>query len=136
MPRGRHTAKPCRGSGIRPSCPLEVVNLIRTSVGRPAYTHKDRVAVARRSGLPSNLQSRTHPGFRDIRAEAGRAKGSAMHAPQYDRRFSSIAMADCPVCWGKIALALVEPHPIHDGKEDSYVREVRANQIENCCVSV
>ena len=100
MPRGRHTAKPCRGSGIRPSCPLEVVNLIQTSVGRPAYTHKDRVAVARRSGLPSNLQSRTHPGFRDIRAEAGRAKGSAMHAPLYDRRFSSIAMDDCPVCWG------------------------------------
>ena len=117
MPRGRHTAKPCRGSGIRPSCPLEVVNLIQTSVGRPAYTHKDRVAVARGSGLRSNLQSRTHPGFRDIRAEAGRAKGSAMHAPLYDRRFSSIAMDDCPVCWGKIALALVEPHPIHEGRE-------------------
>jgi len=32
MPRGRHTAKPCRGSGIRPSCPLEVVNLIQSSV--------------------------------------------------------------------------------------------------------
>ena len=67
--------------------------------------------------FPPTWQSGTHPGFRDIRAEAGRAKGSAMHAPLYDRRFSSIAMDDCPVCWGKIALAVVEPHPVHEGRE-------------------
>jgi hypothetical protein len=24
-----------------------------------------------------------------------------MHAPLYDRRFSSIAMDECPVCWGR-----------------------------------
>jgi hypothetical protein len=40
-----------------------------------------------------------------------------MHAPLYDRRFSSIAMDECPVCWGKITLALVEPHPLHEGRE-------------------
>ena len=113
MPRGR----PRRRPGIRSSCPLEVINLIQTPVGRRAHTRRARAAVARRPGFPSSLRSRTHLGFRSTRTEARRAKGIPMHAPLYDRRFSSIAMDECPVCWGKITLALVEPHPLHEGRE-------------------
>jgi hypothetical protein len=112
-----HHARPRRRLGIRLSCRLEVVNLIQTPADRSAHCFGDRVAVARGPAPPSNLPNGTHPGVRTICPEAGRAKGSAMHAPLYDRRFSSIAMDDCPVCWGKIALALVEPHPVHEGRE-------------------
>jgi hypothetical protein len=61
-----------------------------------------------------------------------------MHASFYDRRFPSVAMDECIACRGKITLALVEPHPpsTREGRFTPHMRELRANQIENCCVSV
>ena len=78
MPRGRRST---RGpAAITPSCPLEVVNFIQTP-GRPTGAHsRDRAAAARRPGFPSNLRSRTHPGFRSTRTDAGRAKEGNAYA--------------------------------------------------------
>jgi hypothetical protein len=78
MPRGRRST---RGpAAITPSCPLEVVNFIQTP-GRPTGAHsRDRASAARRPGFPSNLRSRTHPGFRSTRTDAGRAKEGNAYA--------------------------------------------------------
>ena len=47
-----------------------------------------------------------------------------MDRASYDKRFSSIAMDECPVCRGTIALVLVEPHPVHEEREiHTYVCE-------------
>jgi hypothetical protein len=74
-PRTTLHARPRRRPCITPSCPLEVVNFIQTP-GRPMGAHsRDRAAAARRPGFPSILGSRTHPGFRSTRTDAGRAKG-------------------------------------------------------------
>ena len=74
-PRTTLHARPRRRPCITPSCPLEVVNFIQTP-GQPMGAHsRDRAAAARRPGFPSNLRSRTDPGFRSTRTDAGRAKG-------------------------------------------------------------
>jgi hypothetical protein len=38
-----------------------------------------------------------------------------MHAPFYDRRFSSSAMDGCAVCRGNLTLSVVEPDLTHEG---------------------
>ena len=77
-PRTTLHARPRRRPCITPSCPL--VNFIQTP-GQPMGAHsRDRAAAARRPGFPSNLRSRTDPGFRSTRTDAGRAKEGNAYA--------------------------------------------------------
>jgi len=40
-----------------------------------------------------------------------------MHSPFHGGKLSSPAMDECAVCQGRIALSLVEPHPVYEGWE-------------------
>jgi hypothetical protein len=115
MPRGlTHHARPRRRPGLtrRVLWKWSILYRLR-SVDRRTLAAIESPSQGDRAFPPTCIAEpiRVYAAFAP---EAGRAKGSAMNAPLYDRRFSSIALDDCPVCWGKIALALVEPHPIHD----------------------
>ena len=87
--------RPRRRPGIRPSalCKRSILYRLRSADG--STLAEDRAAVARRPRFPSNLHSRTHPGFRSIHTEAGRVKRSDMHAPFTIRDLGRPAMDEC-----------------------------------------
>jgi hypothetical protein len=118
-PLTTHHARPRRRLGIKPSCPLEVVNLIQTAVDQWGHSFGDWVAVARRPAPPSNLTN-------------GASSGCPRHSPRSElgKRGMSctrhFTIQDSGLPWSKIRLPLVEPHLIYEGWE------ITPNTCKNC----